>query len=362
MAKILIVDDELHIRTLLRRLLVREGHECVVAGAAEEAWRKLGGEDFDLVLSDVNMPDTSGLELAPRIAHRFPFTPVVMVTGVDDPKVARQAMESGAYGYIIKPFEPNEITIGVMNALRRRDLEIENRQHRERLEELVAARTEELRRTFDALRRANVDLKAAQEETIRRLSIASEYRDEETGAHIQRMSRYCELLAGKAGVEEGRVELMRMASPLHDVGKIGIPDAILCKPGRHTPGEFARMKTHAEIGYRILYGTGYPILETAAVIAHTHHEKWNGQGYPNGLRGEDIPLEGRLTAIADVFDALMTKRVYKPAFSLDKSLGIMREGHGSHFDPRLLDIFLDHMDEVLAIRDAYPDSEAPAPY
>ena len=362
MAKILIVDDELHIRTLLRRLLVRESHECVVAGAAEEAWKRLSAEDFDLVLSDVNMPDTSGLELAPRIAQKFPFTPVVMVTGVDDPKVARQAMESGAYGYIIKPFEPNEIIIGVMNALRRRDLEIENRQHRERLEELVAARTEELRFTFDELQKAHADLKDAQEETIRRLSIASEYRDEETGAHIQRMSYYCELLALKAGVDPARCELMRTAAPLHDVGKIGIPDSILRKPGRHTKGEFEEMKRHAEIGYLILQGTGYEILDVAAIIAYTHHEKWNGTGYPNGLSGEDIPFEGRVTAIADVFDALMTKRVYKDAFPLEKSIGIMGEGRGQHFDPRLLDIFLDNLDEVLAIRARFPDEDAAPPY
>ncbi|MGM0576831.1 MAG: HD domain-containing phosphohydrolase [Myxococcota bacterium] len=362
MARILIVDDELHIRTLLRRLLQREGHECEMAATADEAWERLEQEGFDLVLSDVNMPGTSGLELAPRIADKYPSTPVVMVTGVDDPHVARNAVESGAYGYIIKPFEPNEIVIGVMNALRRRELELQNRRHQEELESLVDARTQELQDTFEELKVAHMDLKSAQEETINRLSIASEYRDEETGAHIQRMSRYCELLGRKAGMPEDQVELVRTASPLHDVGKIGIPDAILQKPGKHTPDEWQIMKTHAEIGYRILAGSGYEVLELAAVIARTHHEKWDSSGYPLQLGGEDIPLVGRITAIADVFDALTTRRVYKPAFTPERSIALMREGRGRHFDPNLLDVFLDSIDEVLAIREAFPDEEAPPPY
>ncbi len=356
MARILIVDDEFHIRTLLRRLLVREGHTCESAGTAEEAWTRLQEAEYALVLSDVNMPGTSGLELAPSIAAEYPDTPVVMVTGVDDPKVARQATESGAYGYIIKPFEPNEIIIGVMNALRRRELEIENRQHRNALEDLVAARTEALRRTFVELQRAHVDLKTAQEETINRLSIASEFRDEETGAHIQRMSHYCELLAREAGMDAARRELIRMASPLHDVGKIGIADRILQKPGRHTPEEFA------EIGHSILAGSGTELLDMASLIAWTHHEKWSGEGYPRGLKGEQIPVEGRICAIADVFDALTSERCYKEAFSVEKSVGIMKAGHGTHFDPELLDIFMNRLDGVLAIRAQFPDEDAPAPY
>lgn len=362
MARILIVDDELHIRTLLRRLLAREGHTCDSAGTAEEAWSKLQTSEYELVLSDVNMPGTSGLDLAPSIEADFPDTPVVMVTGVDDPKVARQATESGAYGYIIKPFEPNEIIIGVMNALRRRELEIENRQHRNVLEELVAARTEALRRTFVELQRAHVDLKNAQEETINRLSIASEFRDEETGAHIQRMSHYCELLAQKAGLEPDRCELIRMASPLHDVGKIGIADRILQKPGRHTPEEFAEMKRHAEIGYNILAGSGTELLDAASLIAWTHHEKWNGAGYPRGLKGKEIPMEGRICSIADVFDALTSERCYKEAFSVEKSIGIMSDGRGTHFDPELFDIFIGNLDAVLAIRAQFPDEGSPAPY
>ncbi len=355
MHRILIVDDEVHIRALLKRLLKRQGYDCTVAASADEAWQILDGSGFDLVLSDVNMPGTSGLELAPRIAERFPNTPVVMVTGIDDPKVARRAMEAGAYGYIIKPFEPNEIIIGVMNALRRRGLEIENARHREALEELVAERTEELRRTFGELEVAHGDLLLAQEETIRRLSIASEYRDEETGAHIQRMSRYCELLARRIGLDAEFCNLLRIASPLHDVGKIGIPDAILQKPGKHTPEEYAVMQRHAEMGYRILAESGYGMLDLAASLAWTHHERWDGTGYPRGLAEEDIPIEGRITAVADVFDALTTQRCYKEAYMVEHSLELMREGHGTHFDPQLLDTFFASMDEVMEIRARFPD-------
>ena len=351
MASILIVDDEAPIRKLLVRFLGRKGHECTTASTADEAWELLQQQTFELVLSDVNMPGTSGLDLAPRIAEHYPDTPVLMVTGVDDAEVAERAVDAGAYGYITKPFVPNEILIGVMNALRRRELEIENRRHRENLLELVAERTRELRETHEVLR-------FCQEETIRRLSVASEYRDEETGEHIQRMSRYCALLASLAGMDEDYVELVRVASPLHDVGKIAIPDSILRKPGKHTPEEFARMKQHAEAGYRILAGTGIRLLDVAADIAWTHHEKWDGSGYPRGIQGEAIPMEGRLTAIADVFDALTTQRVYKPAFSLERSLEIMREGRGSHFDPHLLDVFLNNVDAFVVVMEELPDAGA----
>jgi putative two-component system response regulator len=355
MARILIVDDEAHIRTLLRRFLERDGHECALATSADEAWAMLQTAPFELVLSDVNMPGTSGLELAPRIAEAYPDTPVVMVTGVDDPEVATRAVEAGAYGYIIKPFVPNEIIIGVAGALRRRELEISNRRHQHELEALVAERTAEVHSTLAQLQEANELLKAVQEEIIQRLSIASEYRDEETGAHIHRISHYTKLLTVRIGQDEGYVERIRLASPLHDVGKIATPDAILRKPGKHTPEEWEIMKGHSEAGYRILAGSGFPVLDMAAEIAISHHEKWDGTGYPHGLKGEKIPLCGRLTAVADVFDALSTERVYKPAFSIEKSVGIIRDGRGTHLDPEVVDVFLESLDDVVEIKRNFPD-------
>lgn len=210
-----------------------------------------------------------------------------------------------------------------------------------------------LRETIDDLERSETALEHSQEETIMRLSVAVETRDQETGDHIERMGRYCALLAEKMGWSEERCELMRIASPLHDVGKIAIPDAVLLKPGALTPQERVVMERHAEIGHEILAGSESPLLDLAAAIALSHHEHWDGNGYPNGLRAEEIPIEGRMAAIADVFDALTSDRVYRPAMTVERALAIMSEGRGAHFDPDLLDLFFDSIVEVLLIRDGH---------
>jgi putative two-component system response regulator len=353
--RLLVVDDEAPIRRVLCRLLERNGYECEEAGDADSAMLALRSADFSLVLTDMDMPGSSGLELIMQINDTFPDTATMMVTGMDDAKLAGSALDLGAYGYIIKPFEPNEILINVWNALRRRRLEIENRNHRQRLEQMVKERTGELWEAIARLERAEKDLRVSREETIQRLAIAAEFRDDETAQHIQRMSRYCALLAHAAGFDEERSENLRVASLMHDVGKIGIPDNILLKPGKLTPEERTIMQQHCEIGYRILAGSRSDLLKTAADIAWTHHERIDGSGYPNGLRGDEIPVEGRIGAIADVFDALSSDRVYKRAYPLGKALDIMREGRGSHFDSDLLDRFLETMDEVVDIREQFAD-------
>ncbi len=208
-----------------------------------------------------------------------------------------------------------------------------------------------LRETISELEHSEEALALSQEETIMRLSIAVETRDQETGDHIERMGRYCALLAQKRGWSEEQCELLRIAAPLHDVGKIAIPDAILLKPSGLTDEERAEMEKHAEIGHEILAGSDSPLLDLAARIALSHHEHWDGCGYPRGLRGEEIPIEGRMAAIADVFDALTSDRVYRPAMSVERALSIMAEGRGSHFDPELLDLFFESIADVLVIRD-----------
>lgn len=208
-----------------------------------------------------------------------------------------------------------------------------------------------LRETIERLKNSENALQLSQEETIMRLSMAVETRDQETGDHIERMGRYCSLLGEKLGWDSERCELMRIAAPLHDVGKIAIPDSVLLKPGKLTAEERTEMEKHAEIGHEILSGSDSPLLELAARIALSHHEHWDGSGYPNGLLADEIPLEGRMAAIADVFDALTSDRVYRPAMTIEKALSIMSEGRGSHFDPDLLDVFFDSMVEVLMIRD-----------
>jgi putative two-component system response regulator len=352
-ARVLVVDDEAPIRRLLTRLLARHGYECTEAADTLEARSKLDGDEFQLVLTDMNMPGDSGMELIQDVIANHPNTATVMVTGQDDTALANAALELGAYGYVVKPFQGNEILINVFNALRRRTLEIENRRHRQRLEQMVQERTAELWKAVQDLEWARDELQGSRAETVERLSIAAEFRDDETAHHIHRMSRYCALLARSAGADQERSELIRVASIMHDVGKIGIPDHILLKPGKLTPEEFDIMRTHAEIGYRILAGSDSELLKLAAEIALMHHEWFDGRGYPNGLVGEEIPFEGRIGAIADVFDALTTNRVYRKAFNLGEALEIMKQGRGGQFDPRLLDLFFDDISEALRIKEQH---------
>ncbi len=353
--RILVVDDEEQIRTLLARILTAHGHDCAAASNAAEARRLLSGGSFALVLSDVNMPGESGLDFAQEVLADYPDTAVVMVTGADDRLYAETALANGAYGYMLKPFKPNELVINVANALRRRTLEIENREHRNRLEQTVLERTATLRDTITQLETSESELRRLREETIRRLSWAAEFRSNETGQHILRMSLYCTLLGRLAGLDAERTEMIRIASPMHDVGKIGIPDRILLKAGTLTPEERVVMQAHTEMGHRILAGSGVELLDLAAELALTHHERMDGDGYPRGLEGEAIPLEGRIAAIADVFDALTSDRVYRPAYRPDEAREAMLAGRGSQFDAELLELFFDAWEDVLAIRRAASD-------
>jgi putative two-component system response regulator len=267
----------------------------------------------------------------------------------------------GAFGYVVKPFEANEVLINVANALRRRRLEIENNLHRENLEEVVRTRTIALQQALDWLERSEKELRLSREETIQRLAIAAEFRDSATAQHIQRMSHYCELLARRFGLSPDRCDLIRTASPMHDIGKIGTPDHVLLKPGKFTPEEFNVIAQHAEIGYRILGGSDAELLKVAALIAWTHHERWDGSGYPRNLKGESIPIEGRIASIADAFDALTTERVYKPAFPFEHAVDLMVKHRGEHFDPDLLDVFIGSIDDIRRIHDQYGDRSIRAP-
>lgn len=353
--KVLVVDDEEPVRRLEARLLTDNGYACTTAADVPQARMKMQQEPFDLALVDVNMPGASGLELVQYAANEYPDTATVMVTGVDDCKTANAALEMGAYGYLIKPFEGNELLINVANALRRRDLEAENRGHRERLEQMVEARTSQLRDALERLRESEKDVRASQEETVVRLALAAESRDSDTGEHIHRMSQYCAILARRCGLNTERCEQIRLASILHDVGKIGIPDRILLKPGPLTPQEFDIMKQHVDLGYRTLCQSKSDLLNLAATIAQTHHERYDGSGYSSGLAGEQIPLEGRIAAIADAFDALASHRVYKPALPIENVVQILKAGRGKNFDPILVDLFLESLDEVVAVKERYAD-------
>lgn len=340
-ANILVVDDEKAMRSLVGRILEREGYIYNTAFDVDDATAKLEGEDFELLISDINMPGKTGIDLLKIAAEKYPDMAVMMVTAIDDRGTAIQALQMGAYGYVVKPFEVNEFVINIANALRRRELELYSRRRNEILEMLVDERTKELQES--------------KEETIQKLARAAEFRDNETAQHTNRMGQYCGLIAQKAGLPEAECEVIRVASVLHDVGKIGIPDKILLKPDKLTFEEFEIIKEHSVIGYRILGDSKSEVLNAGAVIALTHHEKFNGKGYPGGLSGKVIPLSGRIAAICDVFDALTSQRVYKPAMPVEKALTILREESGEHFDPELLKLFLENIGTVLAIREEFAD-------
>ena len=347
--RLLIVDDDAMTRGLLERVLCEDDYDCATAGNAREARALLRRGDFELVLTDMTMPGETGLDLIGHIRDNYPDIAVVMVTGHDDPELAKLALDIGAYGYVIKPFTPNEMTIAVANALRRRDLEIAYKTQAIRLEQAVAERTAELRAALHDLKQADEEVRGSREDTINRLAIAAEFRDVGTAQHVTRMSRYCALLWELCTQQQEHTESVRVASLMHDVGKIGVPDEILLKPGSLTADEWTIMRKHTEFGYQILAGSGSELLDTAATIALTHHERIDGKGYPRGLSGDEIPLEGRIAAIADVFDAVTTDRVYRPAMSLGEARTIILDGHGTQFDGELVDLMMDNWDGVVQI-------------
>jgi putative two-component system response regulator len=344
-ACVLVMDEDEQALRELGRTLTQAGFDWVPATAVEEATDRLRERDFALVLASVGSREESGLQLVREVLANHQDVAAVLLGENDDAEAAHEALEVGVYGYIFKPFTPNEVLIAVSNALRRRELEVENRAQRETLQEIVRVRTA-------ALERSAQQLKLTREETVRRLARAVEYRDEETGNHTERMSRYCALMSRRTGLDP---ESIRVASALHDVGKVAVPDNVLLKPGRLTDIERREMERHTEVGWEILHGSGSSLLDLAALIAWTHHEKYDGSGYPRGLSGHEIPIEGRMVAVADVFDALTTHRSYRPAFTLEQTIEMMRGERGKHFDPDLLDFFLGSMDEVLEIMRAYPD-------
>lgn len=348
---ILVVDDDELSARLLSRMLTTAGYGCEEAADGLQARAALDRQHFDLVLTDMDMPGESGIGLIEHIEAHHAGTAVVMVTGYDDPVVAAMALDRGAYGFVIKPFSQNEILIAVQNAARRRTLELSARFHTENLERLIAERTRELAMALIRVENSASELRTSQEETVHRLALAAEFRDGATARHVERMSRYCELLARELGFSHHRAEEVRIASLMHDVGKIGVPDRVLLKEGGLDDDEWDVMRRHPVVGHQILCNSRSDLLDTAARVALTHHERIDGDGYPQGLAGEEIPLEGRIAAVADVFDALTSDRVYRPAFDLDRARSMIVDGRGSQFDPEIVDRLLDSWDDVVVIHE-----------
>ncbi len=354
-AELLIVDDEDALRHWAERVLGECGYSFDSAGSAADAWEQLRMGTHALVLLDVNMPGESGMELLARIRTYQPGTAVLMITGEDDHRLAMTAIEQGAYGYMVKPVGSGELLINVANALHRRRRERESQRLVHRLQDTLDERNQRLEDTLQDLRASQNKVWISQAETIFRLARLVEFRDEETGQHLQRMSSYCELLARELGLPERDRELVRLSSQLHDVGKVAISDSILRKNGRLTVQEMEVIKTHAEIGYDILAGSTSEVVRMGALIARSHHERWDGGGYPHGLAGAKIPRAGRIAAVADVFDALTSDRVYRSAFPVSAAIEKMQAERGAHFDPELLDAFMLALPDVEGIRRTYVD-------
>jgi putative two-component system response regulator len=355
MAELLIVDDEAAFRAALRRTLERSGHRVREAGSVEEAREALAVRSAELVLCDVNMPGGSGLDLVRAVVNDDPDTAIVMLTGNDDPAVADEALAIGAHGYLVKPIGGNEARIVVASSLRHRELDLARRLYVEELESKVLNRSAALREALDQLELSEASVRDVERDTVDRLVTALTIRSEETGAHIRRVGRFAATLAGLAGVRLWSEDEINLAAMLHDVGKIGIPDSILLKPGPLDPQDREIIERHSELGNRMLADGRSPVLILGAQIALTHHERWDGSGYPDGLAQDEIPIAGRIAAIADVFDALTSDRVYRSAMSFDEAVAEMRAQSGKQFDPDLLGLFLNAADQLESIRAAHPD-------
>lgn len=345
--EILVVDDDAAVAEVISRWLAIAGYQCKTAPDGQTALAMLAGEQYDLVVTDIMMPGMSGIDLLQTIKTVAPDVAVLMVTAVDDRDTAIRALQLGAYGYSVKPLDKNEILISVANALERRRVTLVMKQYEHVLEQKVIQGIAQIRRR--------------EEEIIFRLVSASAYRDEETGAHIRRIGLYSALMAESLGWSPGAVDDMRLAAPMHDVGKIGIPDTLLKKPGKLTDAEFEAMKKHTTIGAEILGASEVPMLQMASEIALCHHEQWDGSGYPRGLAGEGIPESGRIVAVVDVFDALVHHRVYRRAMGEERALEIMKEGRGRHFDPRMVDCFLSVFPRIIAICEEVSEPSAAKP-
>ena len=353
-ASVLVVDDKQDNIDVLMQMLVNHGFTNISAitdpREAEPMYRATA---FDLVLLDIRMPHLDGYQVMERIkAVEQNGTPNVMVlTAQTDRETKYKALDMGVRDFLYKPFDQLEAMARIRNMIETHLLHHEVRRQSEIihhqnvvLEHRVHQRTQELEDT--------------RLEVVRRLGRAAEYKDNETGLHVVRMSKICKILACAVGMSADDCELLLNASPMHDIGKIGVPDHILTKPGKLDDMEWAAMKKHALMGCEIIGNHPSPLLRMARVVALTHHERWDGGGYPNGLSGEDIPLVGRICALADVFDALTSERPYKQGWSVTEAVDYIKQQSGKQFDPQLVEKFLTHLPQITSIHDNYQEGLA----
>jgi putative two-component system response regulator len=339
-SRLLVVDDGHAARAVAGRIL-QSHYDVEFAADANEARLKMMRGSFDLLLCDIHLPGESGMELmASLLSGHEDDVAVVMVTAEDNPATADRAFELGAYGYLVKPYRRGDLLITVSNALHRRQLEQQSRAYQRELKQDVITKSLETEHVRALLRRSEESLERSRLETVHKLSLAVEMRDQVTGHHLSRMGAYCEEIARRMHLPEEVCDIISLAAQMHDIGKVAIPDRILLKRGRLTEDERAVVETHAEIGKQILHGSESPIMSLAEAIAWTHHEKVDGSGYPRGLVEEEIPIHGRIAAVADVYDALTRDRPYRQAMPVAEATALMAELRGAHFDDEVLDVFM----------------------
>ena len=330
--RILVVDDEEAIREIVSSMLGSSGYTCSQANSGLEALRLLeSGQQFELLLSDLMMPEMDGLGLLSRVKERYPELPVIMVTAVHDISVALGALRNGAYDYLLKPVEREQLLATVRRALEHRRLRMENRQYQSNLESLVAARTEQLRQ-------AMVELERSYDITLEALGDALDLKDAETEGHSKRVTAFTIAIARAMGLPGDKIRVIARGAFLHDIGKMAIPDAILRKPGKLDSEEMAIMREHCYRGYQML--RKIPFLAEASEIVYSHQEMWDGNGYPRGLKGEEIPLGARIFAIGDTLDAITSDRPYRRAQPYSAARKEIEKWAGKQFDPEVVKVFV----------------------
>jgi putative two-component system response regulator len=345
--KILVVDDEDRNLRLMKLLLTSFGYDVLTASNGEEALEMVHDIPPDVILLDIMMPKMDGFEVAKQLKREeeTKIIPIVMVTALNGVEDRVKALEAGADDFLNKPVDKTELRARVTSLVKVKAYNDHMQNYQKELEAEVAKRTIQLRQALKKLKEASL-------ESIFHLCRAAEYKDENTGDHIKRMSHYASAVARQMGLNKQTVEDLLYTAPMHDAGKIGIPDHILLKPSKLNNKEWETMKQHTIVGAQILAGSGAKFIKLAEIIALTHHERWDGSGYPKGLKGSKIPLIGRIAAIADVFDALTSRRPYRmKPFSLEEAFNYIKEGRGRHFDPKVVDAFFATKDEIVLIKE-----------